>query len=86
MAEEYLYRLEPMPPQRLVPAAARRLVRAEPSWRVLSSAVSPCGGATLGILGGGDSMAAARRLCTRRRSAEPSGESLQRLYTGGWWQ
>ena len=45
------YRLEPMPRhcrltrRRRVPTAPRRLVRAEPSWRVPASAVSPCGGA-----------------------------------------
>ena len=48
--------------RRRVTTAPLRLVRAEPSWRVPASAVRPCGGATHGIFGGGDSMAAAR-LC-----------------------
>ena len=64
-----------MQPQRLVPAAASSdgaaaASQAEPSWRVLALAVSPCGGATREVLGG----------------SEPSGESLQRLFTRGWWQ
>ena len=57
-------RLEPKSPQLLVLAAAssdgaaegrRRLVQAEPSWRVSASAVSSCGGAALGILDCGES-------------------------------
>ena len=49
-------------------------------WRVPALAVSPYGGAALGILGGGDSMAA-RRLCRAVMGVPALG--LQRLFTVG---
>ena len=64
------YRLGPMPPQRLVPAAASSDGAAAASTGRAARAVmvSPCGDATLGILGGGDCMAAPTALQSRHGS------------------
>ena len=51
-----LMKAEVRPPPAAISGAdgAAAASPAQPSWRVQASAVSPCGGATLGILGGGE--------------------------------